>query len=267
MEEFIQKLEVYRDSNDRDEQDTFYFMKRAYKFAKENRAIGLGVLGWHSLLQSKMLPFESVESMKLNTEIFKLIRNKSYAASKEMAEVYGEPEVLRGYGRRNATTMAIAPTTSSSFILGQVSQGIEPIWSNCYVKDVAKIKVTIKNSLLEELLERKSQNTRDVWESIRNNDGSVQQLAFLSDAEKEVFKTFPEINQMNIIQQAAARQRYIDQGQSLNIMLHPDTPVKDINKIYVEAWKLGIKTLYYQHSMNAAQQFNRKLLQCEGCEA
>jgi ribonucleoside-diphosphate reductase alpha chain len=267
MEEFIQKLEVYRDSNDRDEQDTFYFMKRAYKFAKENRAIGLGVLGWHSLLQSKMLPFESVESMKLNTEIFKLIRNKSYAASKEMAEVYGEPEVLKGYGRRNATTMAIAPTTSSAFILGQVSQGIEPIWSNCYVKDVAKIKVTIKNSLLEELLERKSQNTRDVWESIRNNDGSVQQLAFLSDAEKEVFKTFPEINQMNIIQQAAARQRYIDQGQSLNIMLHPDTPVKDINKIYVEAWKLGIKTLYYQHSMNAAQQFNRKLLQCEGCEA
>lgn len=267
MEEFIQKLEVYRDSDQRDDQDRFRFMERAYNFAVQNRALGLGVLGWHSLLQSKMLPFESIEATKLNTEIFKLIREKSYTASKEMAEIYGEPEVLKGYGRRNATTMAVAPTTSSAFILGQVSQGIEPIWSNCYVKDIAKLKVTIKNPLLEILLEQKERNTREVWQSIRNNDGSVQHLDFLSEKEKEVFKTFPEINQMNIIQQAAARQLYIDQGQSLNIMLHPDTPVKDINKLYVEAWKLGIKALYYQHSMNAAQQFNRKLLECESCEA
>ncbi|MFT6361232.1 MAG: ribonucleoside-diphosphate reductase alpha chain, partial [Candidatus Paceibacteria bacterium] len=150
----------------------------------------------------------------------------------------------------------------------QVSQGIEPIWSNCYVKDIAKLKVTIKNPLLEMLLEQKGQNNRDIWQSIRDNDGSVQHLTeILDEKEREVFKTFPEINQMSIIQQAAARQRYIDQGQSLNIMIHPDTPVKDINHIYVEAWKLGIKTLYYQHSMNAAQQFNRKLLVCESCEA
>ena len=268
MEEFIQKLEAYRDSDDRQDQDTFLFMKRAYDFARENRALGIGALGWHSLLQSRMLPFESIEATKLNTEIFKLIRDKSYAASKEMAEIYGEPEILKGYGRRNTTTMAVAPNTSSAFILGQVSQGLDPIWSNSYVKDVAKIKVTIKNPLLEELLENKGHNTREVWQSIRDNDGSVQHLSdILDDKEREVFKTFHEINQMNIIQQAAARQRYIDQGQSLNVMIHPQTPVKDINKLYVEAWKLGIKALYYQHSMNAAQQFNRKLLECESCEA
>jgi ribonucleoside-diphosphate reductase alpha chain len=268
MQEFIDKLEVFRDSDSRKDQDKFRFMERAYNFAVQNRALGLGVLGWHSLLQSKMLPFESIEATKLNTEIFKLIRDKSLAASKEMAELYGEPEILKGYGRRNTTTMAVAPTTSSAFILGQVSQGIEPIWSNCYVKDIAKLKVTIKNRLLENLLDQKGHNTREVWQSIRDNDGSVQHLTdILDEKERDVFKTFPEINQMNIIQQAAARQRYIDQGQSLNIMIHPDTPVKDINMIYVEAWKLGIKSLYYQHSMNAAQQFNRKLLECASCEA
>jgi ribonucleoside-diphosphate reductase alpha chain len=267
MEEFILKLEGYRDSKEREDNDRFEFMKRAYKFAKENRALGLGTLGWHSLLQSRGLPFEHIDSMKLNTEVFKLIKERSYQASEEMAKEYGEPEVLKGYGRRNTTTMAVAPNTSSAFILGQVSQGIEPIWSNCYVKDVAKLKVTIKNPLLEKLLEEKGFNTREVWQSIRDNDGSVQHLDILEQEEKEIFKTFPEINQMNVIQQAAARQRYIDQGQSLNIMIHPDTPVKDINKIYVEAWKLGVKTLYYQHSMNAAQQFNRELLTCESCES
>jgi ribonucleoside-diphosphate reductase alpha chain len=268
MQEFIDKLEVFRDSDLRKDKDKFRFMERAYNFAVENRALGLGVLGWHSLLQSRMLPFESIEASELNTEIFKLIRDKSLAASTEMAGLYGEPKILEGYGRRNTTTMAVAPTTSSAFILGQVSQGIEPIWSNCYVKDIAKLKVTIKNPLLEMLLEQKGQNNRDIWQSIRDNDGSVQHLTeILDEKEREVFKTFPEINQMSIIQQAAARQRYIDQGQSLNIMIHPDTPVKDINHIYVEAWKLGIKTLYYQHSMNAAQQFNRKLLVCESCEA
>lgn len=267
MEEFIQKLEGYRDSEKRKDQDKFRFMERAYNFATQNRALGIGTLGWHSLLQSRMLAFESMEATRLNTEIFKLIRDKTYAASREMALLYGEPEILKGYGRRNTTTMAVAPNTSSAFILGQVSQGVEPIWSNCYVKDVAKLKVTIKNSLLEQLLEQKGMNDRDTWQSIRDNDGSVQHLSFLSDHEREVFKTFTEINQMVVIQQAAARQLYIDQGQSLNIMIHPDTPVKDINKIYVEAWKLGIKALYYQHSMNAAQQFNRKLLECESCSS
>ena len=263
--EFLTKLEDLRDSEERDDQLTFLFMEKAYNFAKSNRAIGLGVLGWHSLLQSKMLPWEGRESAKLNLEIFKLIKKKSYQASTTLAEQLGEPEIMKGYGRRNATLNAIAPTTSSAFILGQVSQGIEPIWSNCYVKDIAKIKTTIKNTFLESLLETKNKNNKDVWRNIRDHDGSVQQLDFLSDEEKEVFKTFPELDQMSIIEQAATRQAYIDQGQSLNIMVHPDTPIKDINQFYITAWKLGIKALYYQHSMNAAQKLNQKR-NCKACE-
>ena len=265
MQEFINKLEVYRDSDKRDDQFTFSFMKKAYKFAKENRALGLGALGWHSLLQSKMLPFDSEGADALNNDIFKLIEEKSYKASSELATIYGEPKVLRGYGRRNTTLNAIAPTTSSAFILGQVSQGIEPIWSNIYVKDIAKIKTTIKNPILEKLLEEKAQNTSDVWKSIRDNDGSVQHLAILTDFEKEVFKTYSEIDQNVIVYQAADRQNYIDQGQSINIMVHPDMPIKDVNAVYINAWKLGVKSMYYQHSMNAAQKFKQKK-ECASCE-
>jgi ribonucleoside-diphosphate reductase alpha chain len=264
--EFIEKLERYRDSEDNEDKQTFLFMERAYNFAKENRALGLGVLGWHSLLQSKMLSFDSQQSFDLNSEVFKLIKERSYKASEELAVKFGEPEVLKGYGRRNATLNAIAPTTSSAFILGQVSQGIEPIWSNIYVKDIAKIKTTIKNPFLVNLLEEKGRNTIDVWHSIRDRDGSVQHLDFLTENEKDVFKTYSEIDQMDIIYQASNRQSFIDQGQSVNIIVHPDMPVKEINKIYVTAWKLGLKSLYYQHSMNAAQKFKQKK-ECTMCEA
>ena len=264
--EFLDKLDVYRDSADREDRQTFLFMERAYNFAKENRALGLGVLGWHSLLQSKKLAFSSQGAYDLNTEIFKLIKEKSYKASEELADRFGEPEVMKGYGRRNATLNAIAPTTSSAFILGQVSQGIEPIWSNIYVKDIAKIKTTIKNPFLLELLEEKGKNTTDVWHSIRNRDGSVQHLDFLTDEEKDVFKTYSEIDQMDIVYQAGNRQEYVDQGQSLNIIVHPDMPIKDINKLYITAWKMGLKSLYYQHSMNAAQKFKKKK-DCVSCEA
>ncbi|MDO4713640.1 MAG: ribonucleoside-diphosphate reductase subunit alpha [bacterium] len=267
MTEFIEKLEQLRDSEHKDDRQAFEFMKKAYAFAKANRAIGLGVLGWHSLLQSKMYSFEGFQARKLNKEIFELIQTRSYAASQEMAKEYGEPEILKGYGRRHTTLNAIAPTTSSAFILGQVSQSIEPYLSNCYVKDVAKLKVTIKNPYLEQLLEEKGQNTREIWLSIRDNDGSVQHLDFLTQEEKEVFKTFCEIDQMAIIQQAADRQQFTDQSQSLNIMISPKTPAKEVNYLYIQAWKLGIKTLYYQHSMNAAQQFSKKIITCHGCEA
>lgn len=265
MEEFITKLEEFRDSSDRDDKLTFDFMEKAYTFAKENRALGLGALGWHSLLQSKMLSFDSQEAFNLNSEIFKAIKDKSYSASEELAKLYGEPKVLKGYGRRNTTLNAIAPTTSSAFILGQVSQGIEPIWSNSYVKDIAKIKTTIKNPFLVELLEEKGMNTAEVWRSIRDFDGSVQHLEFLTDNEKDVFKTYPEIDQMNVIYQAANRQNHIDQGQSINVMVHPDMPTKDLNNLYMTAWKLGIKSMYYQHSMNAAQKFKQKK-DCASCE-
>ena len=266
LEEFITKLEEFRDSPDRDDRQTFLFMEKAYNFAKENRALGLGALGWHSLLQSKMIAFDSQEAFNLNSEIFKTINQKSVKASEELAKLFGEPEILKGYGRRNTTLNAVAPTTSSAFILGQVSQGIEPIWSNSYVKDIAKIKTTIKNPYLVDLLEEKGMNTNEVWRSIRDYDGSVQHLEGLTDHEKEVFKTYSEIDQMSIIYQAANRQNHIDQGQSLNIMVHPDMPVKDINKLYITAWKLGVKSLYYQHSMNAAQKFKQKK-ECTSCEA
>ena len=266
LAEFIEKLESFRDSEDREDRQTFLFMERAYNFAKANRALGLGVLGWHSLLQSKMLPFDSQEAYDLNSEIFRTIKERSYKASAELAERFGEPEVLKGYGRRNTTLNAIAPTTSSAFILGQVSQGIEPIWSNVYVKDIAKIKTTIKNPYLEKLLEEKGMNTPEVWLSIRDNDGSVQHLDFLTEHEKDVFRTYSEIDQLAIIYQAANRQNHIDQGQSINILVHPDMPVKEINKIHVTAWKLGLKSLYYQHSMNAAQKFRQKK-ECTSCEA
>lgn len=267
MSEFIEKLEKLRDSKSREDNQSFLFMERTYNFAKANRAIGLGVLGWHSYLQSKMLTFDSTEAKKLNAEIFKFIKTKAYEASKEMAKLYGEPEVLKGYGRRNTTLLAVAPTTSSAFILGQVSQSIEPIWSNTYVKDIAKLKVTIKNPILKKLLAEKGKDNRETWNSIRDRDGSVQHLKFLTDHEKEVFKTFQEIDQVAIIEQAGIRQNYIDQSQSLNLMINPKMPTKDINSLYVYAWQSGVKTLYYQHSTSAAQKFNQEKMCIDACEA
>lgn len=266
IEDFIVSLEKLRDSDEAEERQAFEFMKRSHKFAKDHRAVGVGVLGWHSYLQSKSISMESQEADQLNVEIFKTIKERSYEASEEMAEEYGEPEVLKGYGRRNTTTMAVAPTTSSSFILGQVSQSIEPLMSNCYVKDLAKMKTTIRNPYLKEILEEKGKDTMETWDSIRDKDGSVQHLDFLSDHEKEVFRTYAEMDQAKIIEQAAVRQQYIDQGQSLNVLVGPETPAKDINELYLKAWRNGVKALYYQHSMNAAQQLSRKKI-CASCEA
>ncbi len=258
MSDFIEKLEALRDHTEKEKRLAFTFMERAYNFAKANRALGLGVLGYHSYLQANLIPFESERASALNEEMFKNIRIKAEAASVNLATQFGEPEVLKGYGRRHTTLMAIAPTTSSAFILGQVSQGIEPVWSNCYTKDVQKMKTTLRNPFLEDLLVEKGLDKKEIWDSIRDADGSVQHLDCLSDEEKLVFRTFAEIDQSVIIEQAAARQHYIDQGQSLNVMIPPDTPVKDINQLYIKAWKLGIKSLYYQHSMNSAQQLSRK---------
>ncbi len=267
MSDFIFKLERLRDSSDRYDQDAFFFLKRSYKFAVENRAIGVGALGWHSYLQSHMIPFESVDAKKLNVEIFRTIQTKSYAASKSLATLLGEPKMLKGYGRRNTTLNAVAPTTSSAFILGQVSQSIEPIWSNSYVKDIDKMKVTIKNKDLESLLESKGENTREVWNSIRDHDGSVLHLDFLSDLEKDVFKTFSEIDQYAILDQAASRQLFIDQSQSLNLMINPEATAKEINELYLFAWRNKIKSLYYQHSTNAAQKFSQNKLCTTACES
>jgi ribonucleoside-diphosphate reductase alpha chain len=264
--DFCHRLETLRDADDRADNQAFYFMERAYNFAKNHRALGLGVLGWHSYLQSKGIPFESMEAGKLNVEIWKNMKEKGEQATKQLALELGEPEVLKGYGRRNTTLFAIAPTTSSAFILGQVSQSIEPVWSNNYVKDLAKLKVTIHNPFLEDLLEKKGKNTKDIWNSIRDHDGSVQHLEFFTDTEKDVFRTFAELDQAVIIEQAAVRQLYIDQGQSLNIMVSPSVEIKEVNQLYLMAARKGIKALYYQHSMNAAQALTRQKI-CIACEA
>ena len=242
------------------------FLDRAHRFAKRHRALGLGVLGWHSYLQANRIAFDSFAAMQKNNEIFQLLQQKTLAASKALAVKFGEPELLQGYGRRNTTLLSIAPTKSSSFILGSVSPSVEPFKSNYHVKDLAKIKTTYKNPFLVELLKEKGIDNEKTWESILLNDGSVQHLAALNDEEKEIFKTFAEISQLAVIQQAAQRQKYIDQGQSINVMIHPDTPTRDINQLYLTAAELGLKSIYYQHSMSAAQRFNRNLLNCSSCE-
>ena len=255
MEEYIRKTKGVR------------FMETAHNFAKHWRALGIGQLGWHSLLHSKMIPFESFDALELGEEISKFIDERSLAASKEMAEIYGEPEGLKGYGERNLTRTAIAPTTSSSFILGQVSPSIEPLASNYFVKDLAKGVFTYRNPWLVEVLEKHGKNDDETWDNILMRKGSVQHLDFLTENEKNVFKTFSEISPLNVVQQAAARQAYIDQSQSLNLMIPHEAPVKDINALIIEGWRLGVKTFYYQRSSNPAQELVRDIMTCVSCEA
>lgn len=255
MTEFINKTEGMK------------FMEHPRNFAINQRAVGVGVLGWHSLLQSKMIAFESMGAKMLNNQVWKLIREKADKASEELAELYGEPPTLKGYKRRNTTTLAVAPTTSSSFILGQVSPSIEPQNSNYYTKDLAKGKFTFKNPYLKALLKEKGKHDDDTWMSILKKGGSVQHLSFLSQEEKDVFKTFGEISQKEIVIQAAQRQKYIDQGQSLNLMIPPNTKPKDVNELMIFAWEQGIKALYYQRSANPAQELARSILNCKSCEA
>jgi ribonucleoside-diphosphate reductase alpha chain len=243
------------------------FMEAPRKFAINQRALGVGVLGWHSLLQLKMIPFESMDAKLLNGQIWRTIREKSDKATIELANLFGEPPMLEGYGRRNSTTLAVAPATSSSFILGQVSPSIEPLNSNYFVKDLAKGKFTYKNPYLEKLLKEKDKNDQETWKSILIKGGSVQHLDFLTQEEKDTFKTFGEISQKEIIIQAAQRQKFIDQGQSLNLMIPPNTKPKEVNELMIFAWEQGIKGLYYQRSSNPSQELSRSILSCSTCES
>jgi|TARA_B100000768_G_scaffold74505_1_gene71324 ribonucleoside-diphosphate reductase alpha chain len=254
LEEFIKKTEGN------------YYLENANRFAKRHRALGLGVLGWHSYLQRNMIPFEGMEAKQLTTKIFKDIHEKSEKATVELARIYGEPEVLEGYGRRNTTLMAIAPTTSSSAILGQTSPGIEPMYSNYYKAGLAKGNFMRKNKYLQKLLVEKDLDNEEVWRSIMLNNGSVNHIKQLSDNEKNVFKTFKEISQLEIIQQASIRQKYIDQAQSLNLNIPANLPVKDVNNLIIEAWKLGVKTLYYQRSQSVSKEMVTNLVSCSSCE-
>ena len=254
LEEFIKKTEGN------------YYLKNAQNFAKRHRALGLGVLGWHSYLQKNMIPFEGMKAKQLTDSIFKEISEKAEKATIELARIYGEPELLKGYGRRNTTLMAIAPTTSSSAILGQTSPGIEPFYSNFYKVGLAKGNFMRKNKYLEKLLIEKGIDNEEVWRGIMLNHGSVDHINELSEKEKDVFKTFKEISQLEIIQQASIRQKYIDQAQSLNINIPSTVPIKEVNNLIIEAWKLGIKTLYYQRSQSVSKEMVTNLVSCNSCE-
>jgi len=252
MDEFVMKAEKLAG------------MKRAWRFAKKHRAIGVGVLGYHSLLQSKLIPFESLQAKAYNERIFKALKERTDMASRHLHLYNPDKYTCLRPAFANTTLIAIAPTKSSSFILGQVSMGIEPIKSNYFIKDLSKIKTIYKNPYLIEELEKWGMNTEEVWDSILKKDGSVQHLDFPT---KEVFKTFLEISPKEIILQTAQRQKYIDQSQSVNLMIHPSIPAKDINQLYLYAHEEGVKTLYYQYSQNSAQAFSRNILECVNCEA
>ena len=244
-----------------------YYLSAARNFAIRHRALGLGVLGYHSYLQRNMIPFESMEAKMFNAKVFKQIQEQSLAASKELANIYGEPELLKGYGVRNATTMAIAPTTSSSAILGQTSPGIEPFASNYYKAGLAKGNFIRKNKYLAKLLEEKGLDTEDIWRDIMLNHGSVQHMHQLTQEEKDVFKTFKEISPLEIVTQAAQRQQYIDQAQSLNLNIPSSMPIKDVNKVIIDAWKMGVKTLYYQRSQSVSKELVINFMNCSSCES
>ena len=260
MQEFINKSEAIK------------HLKANWRFSFTHRALGLGVLGWHSYLQKNNIAFDSHEAKMLTTPIFKNISEKAFNASVELGDILGYAPIFYKDGvtdtkRRNTTLMAIAPTTSSSAILGQSSPGIEPFSSNYYKVGTAKGNFIRKNFYLQELLESKGQNTDEVWRSIMLNGGSVQHLDILSQEEKDVFKTFKEISQLGIVQQAIIRQKYIDQGQSVNLNIPPDLPIKEVNKLYIEAWQGGMKAIYYQRSQSVSKELVTNLVSCSSCEA
>jgi ribonucleoside-diphosphate reductase alpha chain len=228
-------------------------IEKSYNAAKTRRDIGLGTLGFHSLLQSKMMAFGGLESRRLNNEIYKTIQEYSIKATIDLAAIFGPCEVAKqaGLHRRNCSLNMIAPNKSTSFLCPvpytetPVSPGIEAYFSNIFSKRLAKIQYTFKNPFLERLLEEKRENKFEVWESISNNLGSVSHLDFLSLEEKQVFMTFAEISPKDIIDLAADRQRYIDMGQSLNLVNRPNYKLKDLHQIHKYAFDKGIKTLYY----------------------
>ena len=234
MEEFIQK------TNGKDS------MERTNRHAKKGRALGLGVMGWHTFLQQKGIPFTSIGATAWTHTIFSDIKTKAEAASRKMAVEYGEPTWCKGTGMRNTHLMAVAPTVSNSR-LNSCSAGIEPNPANIYTFNGAKGTFIVKNPILEAILTEKGKNTDRVWDQILGDSGSVQNLThdILTEDEKEVFLTFAEVNQLALVQQAALRQKYIDQTQSLNLAFAPTDSPKWINQVHMAAHQLGIKTLYY----------------------
>jgi len=254
MQEFIDK------SNGKDS------MIRTHRHALKGRALGLGVMGWHSFLQKKGLPFNSIASTAWTHTLFSDIRQKAEATSRELAQEYGEPVWCKGTGMRNTHLLAIAPTVSNSR-LNSCSAGIEPIPANIYTFNGAKGTFIVKNKELEELLESKNKNTEAVWDQILADNGSVQNLSALTEEEKEVYLTFSEVNQLELVRQAAIRQKYIDQTQSLNLCFDPTDSPKWINQCHMESWKLGVKTLYYLRTDSVIKgDLGSRTAECISCD-
>jgi ribonucleoside-diphosphate reductase alpha chain len=223
-------------------------MGRAVRFTKKARALGLGTMGLHALYQSRGLPFASKGARDLNIEVHRYIDEMSLKASQDMAKEYGEPEWCEGHGVRHATRLAIAPTKTNSVICGAVSEGIEPLTANLFVAGNAKGTFVRRNPYLEKHLAAIGKNDQEVWDSILEERGSVQHLEFLSPRAKEIFKTAREIDQFEIVKQAADRQTYICQGQSVNLFVDPEADASYLMRLHLSAWKMGLKSLYYLKS-------------------
>lgn len=223
-------------------------MGRAVRFAEKSRALGLGTMGLHLLYQQRGLPFASTCARELNIECHKFIAEETFRASRELAALFGEPEWCEGHGIRHTHRTAIAPTKTNSVISGAFSQGIEPINANVFTAVQAKGDYLRKNPVLEALLERKGYNTTTVWSEIIRNKGSVQSLPFLSLEEKEIFLTAREIDQMELIRQAAERQPYVCQSQSVNLFVYNDVDAETLLQMHITAWHWGLNSLYYLKS-------------------
>ncbi len=260
MEEFIIKTQ------------TMPGFDKARRFAEKSRALGLGVLGFHSLLQEKMISFESMEAYLLNNVIFKHMREEADKATVDLAKEYGEPEWCQGFGRRNTHCLATAPTVSNSLISGNVSAGIEPFSANAFTQKTAKGTFLQRNRHLTALLSSLGKDTDEIWKSILTNEGSVQHLDFLTKEQKEVYMTAREINQFALIKLASSRQRWIDQGQSLNLFFPANADPKYFNEVHLEAWKSGVITLYYTRTGSVlkgdvgSRAYKREASECAMCE-
>lgn len=243
-------------------------MQKVVASAEKGRAIGLGVLGWHTYLQNHSMPFSSFNTMQLNNKIFREMKDSALEATKKLATIYGEPEWCKDTGVYNSHLLAVAPTRSNSIIAGDVSPSIEPIISNAYNDKTAKGIFMRKNPTLIRVLEKYQKNDEKTWKAIVSDNGSVQDIPFLTDEEKTVFLTAYEISQLSIVQQAAQRQKYICQAQSVNLFFSKEVDPKYFNKVHIEAWELGLKTLYYCRSQSGikADISNRDGADCSSCE-
>jgi len=281
LEEFIQKAKGLKGFGN------------SVRSAEKGRALGLGVLGWHTYLQQNGIPFEGLQAQFETRRIFSQIKIESERASRALAEVYGEPLWCRGTGFRNTHLRAVAPTVSNSKLAGNVSPGIEPWAANVFTEQSAKGTFIRKNKELEKVLRKVGINTKEMWDKIMADGGSIQdvkelddfgyvnnKLVCLSEQEsldltgfdkvKDVFKTFKEINQLELVNQAGIRQQYIDQSVSLNLAFPSEATPKWINQVHMDAWKKGIKTLYYMRTESvlrgdiAASAMDPDCVACDG---